>query len=782
MDMPSDSIDRLKAALADHYRIERELGRGGMAVVYLAEDLRHGRPVAIKVMRPELAEAMEQERFAREIEVAARLSHPNILGIHDSGGADGTPWFVMPYVDGESLRDVLDREGTLGLDRATSYTRAIASALAYAHAQGLVHRDIKPENVLLQAGHAVLCDFGIAKVLTEAQRDSLTRTGTSIGTFSYMSPEQLTDGADVDGRSDIYALGCVLHEMLIGQAPFGASTPHASMAQKLMGELPERSPNPDVPDTVWRVVRKALAPEAGDRFADGEEFREALSYATTEVAFARSRRQNRTMAAVRTVGGGATIVAAGMLAFWLVGQVGGPTYDRLAVLPLVNGAGDPGEDFYVQGVYEDLVEDMQRAGLRVLNSSSARRLAETGASGTEIAETFEADALIEGSIERVGPRVLIDVRLVDGQTEDVVWSDNFSGSQVDLRAILHQITLGISERTGASLTADALAQLEESAVVDPILYELLLQARYDALLLSDESLNSAERYYTRAVARDSMSAEAWAGLAALPGFRSQQGLISGEEARVIRDSILALAPVLEVDPAATAIATVWQGWQAARWDEAERLFLQALEEHPSDAATRGYYAQFLSYVGRVEESLREGERASRQAPDDALVQGLWAQILTWVDRLDEAEAALVRARRFNPDAPYLLSMLRTTYHLQDRDSLAIGSWRDSYRVAGDLEAIDALEVGLEEDGYEGALRSVAELFEQRRNDGGRVSEWQVGTLYTRAGEEDKAIEYLTLALDEGDPNSLSIAVDAIFHPMRADSRFQELVDRLQLPR
>lgn len=779
--MSSDVIDRLNAALSDRYRIERELGRGGMAVVYLAEDLRHRRRVALKVLRPELAEAIDHERFAREIEVAAGLNHPNILSLHDSGEADGARWFVMPYVDGESLRDVLDREGTLELDRATMYAREIASALSYAHGEGLVHRDIKPENVLLQAGHAVVCDFGIAKAMRDVQRDPLTQTGMSVGTLTYMSPEQLSTDTEIDGRADIYALGCVLHEMLEGEAPFSAATPQVSVARKLMGDLPNRSTQRAVPDSVWSVVRKALATDAEDRYAEAEDFADALDVARTDLAIARGHRRRLATSSVRAMVGLLIVVVVVAAGLWLSDRAAAPMYARLAVMPLANGAGDPREDFYVQGVYEDLVADMQRAGLRVLNPSSARRIAATGASGREVADALEADALVEGTVQRIGPRLIMDMRLIDGRTEEVVWSDDFSGAQVDLRTVLNQVTLVLAERTGATLSPEAQALLGEAAAIDPALYELLLQGRYEASLLTEESLNRAEQYFGQAIVRDSMSGEAWGGLVAIPGLRAQQGMLPGDEARVLADSIAALAPIRDLDPAGEALLTVWPRWQEARWGEAEELFLEALDARPSDAATRAYYGQFLAYQGRLDQSLREGERAARQAPDDALVQGLWAQILTWVHRLDEAESTLTRARRFNPDAPYLLSMLRTTYHLQGRDSLAMGSWRDTYRVSGDLEALDALETGYQRGGYAQALRSVAELFENRRADGAPVSEWQVGTLYTRAGDRDKAIEYLTLALDEGDPNSLSIAVDAIFDGMREDPRFQALVDRLQLP-
>ncbi len=264
-----DHEGRLARALADRYRIEREIGSGGMATVYLAEDLKHRRPVAIKVLRPELSAALGTERFTREIEVVAGLNHPNILGLHDSGEADGVLYFVMPFVEGESLRARLEREPTLPLEEAVRITREIGDALEFAHEHGLVHRDIKPENILFQAGHALVCDFGIAQVASEAHQ-RLTRTGVAVGTFTYMSPEQLTDEGVVDRRTDVYALGCLLHEMLSGEEAFPASTPQAALAKKLTGGGTDLfASRPDLPRTVEAVLETGPRRGCGRSVLDG---------------------------------------------------------------------------------------------------------------------------------------------------------------------------------------------------------------------------------------------------------------------------------------------------------------------------------------------------------------------------------------------------------------------------------------------------------------------------------------------------------------------------------
>ncbi|OGT99109.1 MAG: hypothetical protein A2085_04190, partial [Gemmatimonadetes bacterium GWC2_71_10] len=293
---------RLQAALAGRYVIERELGRGGMGAVYLAEDLKHHRPVAIKVLHPELAGTLGSERFLREIELSARLTHPHILPLHDSGEAAGFLYYVMPYVEGESLRDRLAREKQLPIEDALQIAREVADALSYAHSHDVVHRDIKPENILLAAGHAVVADFGIARAITAAGGEKLTETGLAIGTPMYMSPEQAAGSRDLDGRSDLYSLGCVLYEMLAGQPPFTGPTVESVIHQHLAVEPPAvTNLRPAVPASVVAALARALAKTPADRFNPVALFGEALgrraSAATPTAAPARvsspSRRVGR---------------------------------------------------------------------------------------------------------------------------------------------------------------------------------------------------------------------------------------------------------------------------------------------------------------------------------------------------------------------------------------------------------------------------------------------------------------------------------------------------------
>ena len=275
--MTTDPLSSLQAALAARYTIERELGRGGMATVYLAEDLKHHRKVAIKVLRQELATALGPERFLREIATVARLHHPHILALHDSGEAGGFLYYVMPYVDGESLRDRLDREKQLPLPEALQITQEVADALSYAHSHAVVHRDIKPENILLESGHAIVADFGIARAVSAAGDERLTGTGTVVGTPAYMSPEQATGEHELDGRSDLYSLGCVLYEMLAGQPPFTGPSVSSVVHQHIATPArPVTDIRPTVPVPISAAIARALAKTPADRFHPVGEFAAAL--------------------------------------------------------------------------------------------------------------------------------------------------------------------------------------------------------------------------------------------------------------------------------------------------------------------------------------------------------------------------------------------------------------------------------------------------------------------------------------------------------------------------
>ena len=773
-----DHEGRLAQALADRYRIEREIGSGGMATVYLAEDLKHHRPVAIKVLRPELSAALGTERFHREIEVVAGLNHPNILGLHDSGEADGVLYFVMPFVEGESLRARLEREGALPLQESVRIAREIGDALQYAHEHGLVHRDIKPENILFQAGHALVCDFGIAQVASEAH-ERLTRTGVAVGTFTYMSPEQLTDEGGVDRRTDVYALGCLLHEMLSGEAAFPASTPQASLAKKLTGAATDLFANrPDLPRTVEAVLETALAVQADDRYPTAEAFTSALEVAITASAVETHEKRRRRRRTGRLAAGGVGILLVGTGLWWVGETVRGPSMDLIAVLPLANQRNDTAQAYLAQGVHQDLVIELAKAGLGVINSASVAQFAGTVRPVREIAAELNVDGVVQGSVGLNGGQVSLDLQLIDGQSQEILWLHSFQESQGRLVALYHEVVRSIAGEIGVRLAREVQARLAQAPEVDPQVAEALLQARFHYQKLTEAGFATALDYYDLVLERDSLSAQAWVGIAQVWAGRAQQGLVSGEEANRIGGQ--AMDRAREIDPGLSGVQReiaprlVWSDWN---WSAGEEAFIRALSADPTDSGTRAGYSHLLLYLNRDAEALRQAEQAAQLDPFNTLVQGFYAMALNSLRRYEDAEAVLLPALARDPQAPILLTTLRTTYHLMGRHQQAMEMWRASFQ--SDPEALEALDGGYQAGGYSAALRAVAELLEAR-SDTTYVRPWLIGTMYMRAGMGDLAIGYLEQAFEEHDPNMPYISTDPIFDPIRRETRFIALMEALGL--
>ena len=417
----------LTASLSDRYRIERELGHGGMATVYLAQDLRHDRPVAIKVLHPELAHALGPERFLREITITAQFDHPYILPLLDSGvvepsttGGRQLLFYVMPYVEGESLRDRMKRQKQLPLDDALQVTREVAEALGYAHARGVIHRDIKPENIMLSGGHARVADFGIARAIDAAGSESLTETGLAIGTPAYMSPEQSMAELDVDGRSDLYALGCVLYEMLAGEPPYTGPTAQAIIAKRMTNPAPSvRTVREAVPESVDRALARALAKAPADRFATAAQFVEALSRRT---AFPPAAAGSRDAPKTAWIAGAGIALGLSLLGGWLFARSRrppiAPSASVIAVLPFLPSTADTalarlGRDLVItisanlDGVGGIRVADPRRV-LAQADGSTDRGTAEDVALGKRLG----AGSVVVGDLVRVGPDVRLDLKLL----------------------------------------------------------------------------------------------------------------------------------------------------------------------------------------------------------------------------------------------------------------------------------------------------------------------------------------------------------------------------------
>ena len=426
-------LGQLQASLAGRYEIERELGSGGMAIVYLARDFRHDRRVALKVFRPELAAAVGAERFLREIHITAQLQHPNILPLYDSGEAGGFLFYVMPFIEGESLADLLRREPQLPLAQAVQLAREVAEALSVAHSHGIVHRDIKPQNIMLTGGHAVVADFGIARAVAEAGADQLTQTGMAIGTPAYMSPEQASGTEHVDARTDVYGLGCVLYEMLVGQPPFTGSTAQAIMARHSMEDVPAlHIVRRSIPPDLEQVVLCALEKSPADRFHTAAEFADALRaiasgetpHLTGSILGRAGRRWPRwgrpATLAVGAILGVIAVVAIVMLVKPRAATLpvaGGLDPHNLAVLYFEDRSRGGALGYVADGLTEGLIDELARVpGLHVVSRNGVAQFRAEAVAPESVARVLDVATLVQGSVESVGDRLRVSLRLVDGAT------------------------------------------------------------------------------------------------------------------------------------------------------------------------------------------------------------------------------------------------------------------------------------------------------------------------------------------------------------------------------
>jgi len=467
----SDALARLRAALADRYDVLDQIGQGGMATVYLARDLKHERNVALKVLRSELSATLGADRFLREIRVAANLQHPNILALYDSGDADGSLYYVMPFVEGESLRGRLDRERQLTIQDALKIIREISEGLSYAHAQGVVHRDIKPENIMLMGDHALVADFGIARAVEEAGEDKLTQSGMAIGTPLYMSPEQASGIENLDGRSDIYSLGCMLYELLTGEPPYQGATPVALMAKHSMEAIPSsKILRNTIPDEVDAAIGKAMAKVPADRFQTALQLAEALGsvehrlsagYAIPITAPMPARpvtvevpaRRRKPLALV--LGGGGLLVVLGAVLTWQLGlfrggggtltEATGPDPRNIAVLYFEDRSPDRGLEYLADGFTEGLIGELSQVqGLKVISRNGVRPFQGQRIAPDSISRALDVGTLVEGTIQQSGDRLRINVSMIDAADGTEIGHTTLERTQEETFALQDDVSRGVA--------------------------------------------------------------------------------------------------------------------------------------------------------------------------------------------------------------------------------------------------------------------------------------------------------------------------------------------------
>jgi serine/threonine protein kinase/tetratricopeptide (TPR) repeat protein len=712
--MNDPQVMRETTMVGGRYRIEQEVGRGGMAVVYRAHDTRHDRPVALKVLHPEIAAALGTDRFFQEIRLAARLNHPHIVALHDSGELDGTLYYVMPFIDGPNLRNLMERQGRLPADEAVDLAQQIAGALDYAHRLGVVHRDIKPENVMIYEGEALVTDFGIAKAVSAAGGSNLTRTGIAIGTPAYMSPEQAAGETELDGRSDEYSLGCVLYEMLTGEPPFTASTPAALIAKRFTDTPRSVSAIvPAIPEYVSQAVRRALSRDASDRFATA-----------ADLAVALEPKQRTT----------------------------GAQKPSIAVLPFSNMSTDPENEFFSDGIAEEIINALTKVqALEVVSRTSAFAFKGKNLDMREIGRQLGVKTLLEGSVRKAGNRLRVTAQVIDVETGYHLWSERFDREMADVFAIQDEIAANIVKALRVVLSKREESAIKAARTSNVRAYEYYLRGRQLYHQWRRESWEGADDMFRRAIALDPEYALAYTGLADSSAVRYMY-FSGGEEA--LQQADAASRRAVDLDPT-LAEAHAARGLTLScqkRMEEADEELKRAMELDPTLYEAPYYYGRMLQMQGRLAEAASYFDRAASLRDDDFQAAGLAATLYRGLGRTED----MMRAAKRCVDAA------KRAIAVNPGDSRAL-----------QLGALALLNIGDSALSKEWADRAI-------EVDPNEISTlYNIACLFSVTSEPDKALDLLERAVDLGWSRPEWLRQDPDLASLRDNPRYSRLVSRLE---
>ncbi|MGH7638870.1 MAG: protein kinase domain-containing protein, partial [Gemmatimonadaceae bacterium] len=741
----------------------------------------------LKVLRPDVSTAVGHQRFLREIAVTARLDHPHIVPLLDSGAVDGLLYYVMPYVEGESLKGRISREKQLPLDDALRIAREIADALTYAHRHGIVHRDIKPDNVLLADGHARVADFGIARAISTAGGAEVTLTGIIVGTPAYMSPEQAGGEQMLDERTDVYSLACVVYELLSGQPPFVGTTPEAILARKLVEPVPSlRVVRDTIPAGVEAALVRALARVPADRFRTVGQFADALERGReTDGPTVVTKRTPRGLRRLLT-GVATTLIAlsVGWFAFTRTGSAS-PPINSLAVLPLTNFTGDSVQQPFVDAMHDALITELAQIGaLTVKARQSVLRFRQTDKTSGEIARELEVDGLVGGSVYRAGDTVRVTVQLLQAQPERHVWSETFERDIRGLLSLQREVVAAIANRVEAAVTPAERERLAESRPVNPAAYQAWLRAWHEQTSASSGLSNQrCIAYAEQAIAIDSGYAPAYA-LAAL--CRIWLAFVSPTPPQDIFPRVKAGAQrAIQLDPTlgaahATLAGAIWvYDWD---WAGAERAFRRAVQLAPSDAGGHSGYAFYLASMERHEEALfhaRRAEQLSAGAPADRQ----WvATVLLIARQYDDAIEQAQRTIDLAPGFGFAYSRLADAYEAKGQYGDAVKAWRTTVELTGGAPYQKSfLARCLARSGHrDEARRILDELITLSRTT--HVQPTAFAHVYMGLGDLDTAIDWLEKGYEGRDGDMVLLNAYPAWDPLRSHPRFRRLLERMNFPR